>query len=60
VNSVGHLLEAVKNAKDQDLADGRVVKEMFQKIQLLDLLILVLVLTGTFLTFRAVKPNTPL
>lgn len=29
VDSVGQLLEAVKNAKDQDLTDGRVLKEMF-------------------------------
>jgi hypothetical protein len=54
IDSVGQLLEAVKNAKDQDLTDGRVLKEMFQKIQLLDLLMLILVLTGTFLTFRSV------
>lgn len=54
ISSVGQLLEAVKNAKDQDLTDGRVLKEMFQKIQLLDLLMLILVLTGTFLTFRSV------
>jgi len=55
IDSVGQLLEAVKNAKDQDLTDGRVLKEMFQKIQLLDLLMLILVLTGTFLTFRSVS-----
>jgi hypothetical protein len=43
---IGDLLGIVKDAQSDDIEDARVTKELFQKCQLLDLLILLMVFTG--------------
>lgn len=57
VKSIGLLLDAIKENKGSDFTDGREVKEMFQKVQFLDLIILMLVLAGTFLCFKSVNSS---
>ena len=55
VPSIGHLLDAVKDtAGEDDFEDGRVTKEKYQKIQLLDMFILIFVVAGTGFCFLSV------
>ena len=56
VPSIGLLLDAVKDtAGDDDFEDGRVTKEKYQKIQLLDTFILIFVLAGSGFCFLSVS-----
>lgn len=51
---VGDLMSIVKEVEDDKIEDARVTKEIFQKCQLLDLLVLIMVFTGNMFCVLAV------
>lgn len=54
-DNIGDLMAIVKETNDEKLEDARTTKEMFQKCQLLDLLVLMMVFAGNMFCVLAVS-----
>ena len=54
--NVGELFSIVNDAKSCNIEDARLTKEIFQKAQLLEILVLILIFTGNMFLVLAVFP----
>lgn len=55
IKSVGNLIDAIKDADEDDLEDGNITKEIYQKIQLMEILILIFTSFGSMLCLLSVN-----
>jgi len=54
-NSIGGLMAVIKDAQNEDIEDARVTKELFQKCQFIDLIILLVIFAGNMFCILAVR-----
>lgn len=55
IKSIGVVLEALKGKSEEGFEDTNMTKDIFQKIQVMELFILLFVLVGSALCFIAVS-----
>jgi hypothetical protein len=53
--NIGQLIQIIHDAEDKEAIDGREIKDYYQTVQLLDMLVLMMVFTGNMLCMLSVN-----